>query len=156
MTPDIDGFCGEPIAADAFAVLRASMSCWKCSATTPVSAIWINEDLSGQAYGEGPALLKYIEFLEPGAMEQVVALAPWMRMTASGTARRTYLANHCTGCGALQGDHFVHGVDGPFFPHTSVDVANIRVHAGHGSLNAHAECSQSSWMERIPTKGIGA
>ncbi|NIK63490.1 hypothetical protein FHR48_001002 [Xanthomonas arboricola] len=33
----------------------------------------------------------------------------------SGT---TYWANRCEACGAIQGDHFVIGVNGPFFPRT--------------------------------------
>lgn len=139
----------DAISADAFAVLRAAMPCWKCDEITPVAAIWIEKDLSGQAYGDGPALLKYTCSLNSEAMQQVLALAPWMRMAISASTKTVYLTNHCVPCGALQGDHFVHGVDGPFFPQSDHDVSKIQVFAGEGPLFASADCSQSSWMKQI-------
>ena len=137
------------VSATACAVLRAAMPCWKCGELPAVAAIWIDADLSGQAYGDGPALLTYIESLNPEAMEQVFALAPWMRLTPSFTTQRLYLANHCGPCGTLQGDHFVHGVDGPFFPQTDEEIARIRIAAGKGHLRAEADCSRSAWMSHI-------
>lgn len=139
----------DAISADAFAVLLAAMPCWKCGEVTPVAAIWIDEDSSGQTYGAGPALLKYIESINPEAMQQALSLAPWMQMASSATAKRSYLANHCVRCDALQGDYFVHDVDGPFFPQTEEDIGRIDVHAGTGSLRAGAHGSQSSWMKQI-------
>lgn len=139
----------DAISAPAFAVLLAAMPCWKCNEVTPVAAIWIDEDLSGRAYGDGPALLKYIESLNAEAVQQVLTLAPWMRMASSVTAEKGYLANHCVRCDAIQGDHFVHGVDGPFFPQSDHEVSKIQVLAGEGSLFASADCSQSSWMKQI-------
>lgn len=137
------------VSATAFAVLRAAMPCWKCSELTAVAAIWVDADLSGQAYGDGPALLTYIESLNPEAMEQVFALAPWMRIASSAAAKRVYLANHCVRCDAIQGDHFVHGIDGPFFPQTEEGIARIHVNAGIGPLRADADVSQSSWMGQV-------
>lgn len=145
--PNMEGDGG--ISANTFAVLRGSMPCSKCGEPTPVAAIWIDQDLSGQSYGDGPALLKYIGSLNSETMRQVLALAPWLRMAASATAKAVYLANHCVPCGAMQGDHFVHGVDGPFFPQTEEDLARIQVIAGEGHLQAEAECSQSGWMKQI-------
>ncbi|MHB1991392.1 hypothetical protein [Metallibacterium scheffleri] len=145
----------DAIRAEHFTALRASMPCWKCGESTQVAAVWIDHDLSGEAFDDGPALLSYIGPLDLYTERQVLALAPWMRMAASATADTVYLANYCTQCDALQGDFLVHGVDGPFFPQSEADIARIEVVAGEGPLRAEAALCQSSWMSRITPEAKG-
>jgi hypothetical protein len=145
----MDELDDDMVRANRFAVLRSEMTCWKCGNRTPVAAIWIDRDLSGNGYGDGPAILTYIGWLSEPAMQQLLALAPQMRMASSATADMDYLANHCAGCDALQGDHFVHGPDGPFFPQTREDFAMIEAISGSGVLSGGAGLSQSIWMSWI-------
>jgi len=108
------------IEATCYALLQGETTCWKCSAVVPVTALWVpgfidNEDEEYPEEG-GPALLKYVCALDVVTMARVQAAAPWFKHCHSHTANQSYLANHCQVCDALQGDHFVFGPDGPFFP----------------------------------------
>lgn len=144
---------GEPlddvIHAGHFAVLRGSMACWKCGQSTLVAAVWVDQGLTGEVFREGAALLTYIGKLDKSAERQVLAVAPSMRMAVSSFSETIYLANHCMGCDALQGDHFVHGPNGPFFPQSKEDFARIEITTGRGSLTCEALLSQASWMEWV-------
>ena len=40
----------DMVRANRFAMLRSEMTCWKCGDRTPVAAIWIDRDLSGNGY----------------------------------------------------------------------------------------------------------
>ncbi|MEC3888913.1 hypothetical protein [Xanthomonas campestris] len=62
---------------------------------------------------------------------------------------RTYLTNHCQACDALQGDHFVYGPDGPFFPQDRAGVDQLKVIPGHGAVMASASTAQSGWIAWI-------
>ncbi|NIK06855.1 hypothetical protein FHY11_000321 [Xanthomonas arboricola] len=141
------------IAATSYALLQGETTCWKCSATIPVTALWVpgfidNEDEEYPQEG-GPSLLKYISELDVGTMARVQAEAPWLKPNYSQTADRTYLANHCQACDALQGDHFVYGPDGPFFPQDRAGVDQLKVIPGHGAVMASASTAQSGWMAWI-------
>ncbi|HID8170822.1 TPA: hypothetical protein ACXIGC_001219 [Stenotrophomonas maltophilia] len=141
------------IIATSYALLQGETTCWKCSASTPVTAIWVprfidNEDEEYPEKG-GPSLLKYVSELDVGTMARVRAAAPWLKLNYSQTANQTYLANHCQTCDALQGDHHVYGPDGPFFPQDQAGVDPLKVTPGRGPLMASATAVQSEWMEWI-------
>ncbi|MEA9920820.1 hypothetical protein [Xanthomonas campestris] len=141
------------IAATSYALLQGETTCWKCSATIPVTALWVpgfidNEDEEYPQEG-GPSLLKYISELDMGTMARVQVEAPWLKPNYSQTADRTYLANHCQACDALQGDHFVYGPDGPFFPQDRAGVDQLKVIPGHGAVMASASTAQSGWIAWI-------
>jgi hypothetical protein len=99
--------------------------------------------------GEG-ALLRYIERLNEEAAAFVAGHAPWLRFDATRTSGQTYLAHHCTTCGALQGDHFVFSPDGPYWPQDDVQLASLRFIRGLGPLTAEASAAQSGWMNNVP------
>ncbi|WAT14266.1 hypothetical protein [Xanthomonas fragariae] len=141
------------IAATSYALLQGETTCWKCLATIPVTALWVpgfidNEDEEYPQEG-GPSLLKYISELDVGTMARVQAEAPWLKPNHSQTADRTYLANHCQACDALQGDHLVYGPDGSFFPQDRAGVDQLKVIPGHGAVMASASTAQSGWIAWI-------
>ena len=155
----MDGFSIKPeeatLVAPSFSVLLGEGQCWKCSQLTPLAAIWVPSytemDLeeSEHLVSEDAALLKYVGGLTPEVALQVQAAAPWLRYAHTDGADATYLANHCVHCEVVQGDWFVFGVDGPFFPQTSEEAIRIPVVAGQGAFYGLASPSVSSWMSEI-------
>ena len=145
------------ITATSYALLQGKFTCWKCSESIVVTAIWVpgfldNEDEEYPEEG-GPSLLKYVSELDVGTMARVRAAAPWLKPNCSQTANQTYVANHCQICGTLQGDHFIFSPDGPFFPQDQAGVDQLKVIPGHGPLMASASTAQSDWMGlvKLPT-----
>lgn len=140
--------------APAYALLLAAISCWQCKAKTSTAAIWIpsyvERDEDGDQYaGDGPAVLKYVEGLSPDCVEHVQRVAPWLRPAPTRTSGIEYLAHHCASCDAVQGDHYVFGVDGPYFPQDEAAIASLQVVPGVGALRAVATAAGSGWMERV-------
>ena len=71
----------------------------------------------------------------------------------SSTAGETYWMNHCTDCGIKQGDHFVHGPDGPFWPNTAAEQDAIRAERIEGpfeflDLTMSRSSAMFDWWER--------
>ncbi|MEA9705253.1 hypothetical protein [Xanthomonas campestris] len=98
------------ITATSYAFLQRETTCWKCSASIPVTAIWVpgfldNEDEEYPEEG-GPSLLKYVSALDVGTMARVKATAPWLKPNYSQTASQTYLASHCQACDVAAGRPF--------------------------------------------------
>lgn len=136
--------------APSFALLQAAMACWKCDSGTVVTAIWVPRlkefDEEGELEVADAAVLQYVEALEPAVEAVIVQAAPLLRVGQSQTAGVKYWANHCSHCDALQGDHYVMGVDGPFFLQFRDELSSLRVYPGSGGLRAFAGYSESSWM----------
>lgn len=143
------------LVAPGFAVLLGEGKCWKCAQLTPMAAIWVPSyteiDLEEGEHlvSKDAALLKYVEGLTPAVGQQVQATAPWLRYAHTEGADTTYLANHCVHCEVVQGDWFVFGVDGPFFPQTPEEVGRIPVVPGQGEFHGCASPAVSSWMGEI-------
>ncbi|WP_313222233.1 hypothetical protein [Pseudoxanthomonas mexicana] len=140
--------------APAYGLLLGQTTCHFCHASTHAAAVWVpsfeERDEEGVVdQGEG-ALLRYIEHLDESAIAFVTGHAPWLRFASTRTSGQTYLAHHCTTCGALQGDHFVFSPDGPYWPQDDVQLAYLRFIPGLGSLTAQASAGQSAWMDRVP------
>lgn len=140
--------------APSFALLQAPMGCWKCGLPTLVTAIWVPRltefDEEGELEIADAAVLQYVESLDASVETFVVQSAPLLRIGRSQTAGVNYWANHCSHCNALQGDHFVMGVDGPFFFQSQEELASLTVRQGGSTLRASADYSESGWMMRIP------
>lgn len=140
--------------ATAYGLLLGRTECHFCHASTPTAAIWVAsfeeyDDEGVVDQGEG-ALFRYIECIDESATAFVAGHAPWLRFAATRTSGKTYLAHHCTTCGALQGDHFVFSPDGPYWPQNDVELARLTFVQGLGPLTAQASAGQSAWMDRVP------
>ena len=118
------------VAAPLF-VLTRSMCCWKCNTRGDVIALSaLSLSANGQIYGDprhpGLLILTYIEDM-PAELERYLAeTRPTFRKHYSKTADQAYFANTCL-CGANIGDHYLHEVDGPFFPQYYAEAAEIAV-----------------------------
>lgn len=141
------------VVASRFGLLMAQTRCHFCHAITPTAALWVAafqelEEAGSAIQGEA-AVLQFIEALEPAVLEQLQAHAPWLWVAFTRTSDTTYLAHHCTTCGALQGDHFIFSPDGPYWPKDDADLALLRFIEGVGPLNARGCTAESAWMERV-------
>lgn len=134
-------------------LLLADIRCYRCHALTPVAAIWVGdfeEHEDGEVIGNGEAaLIAYPERLDEGATQLIRKHAPWMRLAATKASGITYWANHCQVCKAVQGDHYVSGVDGPYWPQNDEALGRLTFVPGAGPLRAAGSSSQSSWMTRV-------
>ncbi|HEL5340017.1 TPA: hypothetical protein UOJ00_003014 [Stenotrophomonas maltophilia] len=136
-----------------YGLLLAEMCCHHCEAPTPVAAVWISnfeERDEGKVIDSGEAaLLLYPEWLDEAATRLIRMHAPWRRLAATRTSGMTYWANHCRICGAVHGDHYVGGADGPFWPQDEAALERLRFIRGAGPLQAVGSTSQSLWMTRV-------
>lgn len=76
---------GASLIAPYFAVLLSDGTCWRCSQTTPMAAIWVpsyteidHEEGEHEAFADA-ALLHYVSALATPVGQQVTRLAPWLR-----------------------------------------------------------------------------
>lgn len=101
------------LSAPSYALLQASMGCWKCGETTPVTTVWVPsfmdfadvEEPEDEPEAGGAATLHGIQGLDDQTVAHVEEVAPWLKPGRSETANATYWANHCQACDALQGDY---------------------------------------------------
>lgn len=144
----------EPnVRARKFSLLVGRTACQCCQALIEVGALWLDEfeDLDGQAMDPGgAATLSYMEWLEAKPLAACQERLPGLRMASTRMSGTTYLANHCLICGSVQGAHFVHGPDGPFWPDADESLAaGIRKFDFAVPLSAVASISQATWMDRV-------
>lgn len=122
---DAGGFqCG------AVYLLTAAGDCYRCKKPTPMHALMAlppfsyfgPEDERDEVMDEGGCMLQDIELMPVALAARIRVLSAdnWRR-DHSQTARATYWMNHCASCGAKQGDFFVHGANGPFWPTTDAE-----------------------------------
>jgi len=140
--------------APAYALLLATIPCWECRSVTPTAALWVpnyvEHDEEGEPYpGDGAAVLHYIQGLDAGTFVHLRQVAPWLRPASTQMSGMRYLAHHCGSCNAVQGDHFVFGPDGPYFPQDDAAIAAFQVVPGVGALRAVATVGGSGWMDRV-------
>lgn len=143
------------LVAPSFAVLISKGNCWKCGQTTPMATIWVpsyteidHEEGEHEACADA-ALLHYVERMTASVGKQVDKLAPWLRYAHTETYGAAYLANHCEQCGVVQGDWFVFGTDGPFFPQTAEAREKIKLIPGEGEFHGRAQPSISAWVNAV-------
>ena len=143
------------IMAPRFAVLINEGKCWKCAQPTAMAGIWVSSytefdhEEGEHLVSEDAAVLHYVGGLTEEVRRQVQDAAPWLRYVHTEGAGTTYLANHCQHCETVQGDWFVFGVDGPFFPQKPEEMARIKVVPGRGEFHGIGSPSVSSWMDKI-------
>ena len=112
-------------------LLRVDGTCYACQRTTPMFGLMGLPPMS-QEGGDYPVDEDECMFREVVEMPTGVAAA--IRETAgeiyrpdfSGTAGLEYWMNHCQHCDATQGDFFVHGPNGPFWPQDEVQMETIQ------------------------------
>lgn len=137
-----------------FYLITGSTSCWKCSQVTRVSAIVLDgyEEIVDEGEWElsqDRAVLSYITAIDGASLAAVQAVAPWLRYGRSETAGSTYLANHCTHCGALQGDWFLAEPGAVFFPTDKSEMQGFTMHQFDEVLEIDAQSGWSGWYEWI-------
>lgn len=85
---------------------------------------WIGEADEG-IDDDGPMLRETSSLPLPLANIVKTRTADRMRPDYSRTADKSYWMNHCEYCGAKQGDFFVHGANGPFWPNNESEMKAI-------------------------------
>jgi len=102
---------------------------WKCSAITPVKAIYTDcwkEAHDGFRRRDCPIVLRGITGIQEDLMALLNGAGAALQLRMSRAAQCEYLANSCTDCGALLGDRFLHLEPGdPFFPISEEHAADI-------------------------------
>lgn len=113
-----------PLTCASVYLLTSAMECYSCKQQTRVHAFMAlppfqYDDDDYLDIDDDGSMLREIGWmsreLEKTALE--VSGGHW-RPDRSATLGATYWMNHCEHCGAKQGAHFVHGVEGAFWPVT--------------------------------------
>lgn len=142
------------VRAPGFAIITGATDCWKCHASTQVSALVLSvyEEQDGDEgdweRGADRMMLQRISAMNVPAREQVRALAPWMKPGFSRTADAVYLANHCAHCDALQGEWFLAEPGAVFFPSDGT-LPDYETTVVDVPLEAEAGGSVSSWLDEL-------
>ncbi len=101
------------IASEQASVARAKTRCWKCRGSTEVICIYC-----GTGYVDGD---RYEDFSVSNltavdeALRRQLARWPFFRFGFSKLAGGRCLANHCTHCGVIQADYYLHCEPGGAF-----------------------------------------
>jgi hypothetical protein len=141
--------------APEFGLLVGEMPCWQCRQATKVAALWVassrvwHEPDEEPEEDDEPGVLTYVQDVSEHAADLLRATALPIRLTATHGSGITYLANHCQSCDSVQGDNYVHGADGAFFPQTESALRSMNFIPRVGGLEAKASLSSSSWMSRV-------
>lgn len=121
----------DALICQAVYILQAHGDCYHCKRQTRMFALMA---LPPFAYeGEEPVvmdddgpLLREVTCPPSNLTQQLEPIVgPILRLDDSRTAGSTYLMNHCEHCDAKQGDFFVLGPDGPFWPYDDAQLQAI-------------------------------
>ena len=112
-------------------LLQGTGNCYLCNKPTRMFALMVLplfsvEGEQDEAVDEDGSMLNMSTVLPP-ALEQAICpvTGSQFRPDRSHMADLSYWMNHCEHCDAKQGDHFVHGPDGPFWPIDESEMLNI-------------------------------
>ena len=113
-----------PISSDDAYVAISSARCWKCDGNVRVVCLYCAR---GEINGEVMEHFVISNLVEADAsLLEALRSFPQYRVARSHQADMSYFANHCDGCGSLQGDFYLHSQPGgAFFPETIEDFARI-------------------------------
>ena len=113
------------ITSSAAYIVESVESCWKCGSGTPVICVFCDGgEIEGDDWGRF-SVSNLTAFNEP--VRKALQLFPYFRLAKSKSADASYYANHCSRCGSLQGDFYLHSEPGgAFFPETRQDYAHIK------------------------------
>lgn len=110
-------------------VAESRQRCWKCRERTPVFGVAadIVVEESPRRITETTVLSNVAE-VPPELAAALAKVCPRYRMDFSKQGGERYLMNHCAGCGAKQGDFFLHEEPGgAFCPMSEEDAAAIQL-----------------------------
>jgi hypothetical protein len=110
-----------PYEADRCLIGRAENVCRECGGVGRVACVVLPHDVRPLTDDDSLCVLgaqkaRYIESLNDELLAAIGGAS--FRPEPSRTAGITYYGNHCEHCDALQGDWYLHGPDGPFWPET--------------------------------------
>ena len=124
------------ITSDQAFVASATVSCWKCHSSIEVICLYCE---SGTVSGEA---LDQFTIANVWALEDALVrqLEPWpmFRQVYEEEGQGSYFANHCSHCGAVQEDMYLHSEPGdPFFdiPHAAPGVVKLTALEGRVQLS---------------------
>lgn len=112
-------------------LLRGMGQCHSCEKTTQMFALMVLppfalEGAQFEPADEGGAMLRRPEALPPELEQEIRPISGnSFRHDNSKMAGQSYWMNHCEHCDAKQGDHFVQGPDGPFWPYDEAQMQGI-------------------------------
>lgn len=112
-------------------LLQATGECYSCKRSTPmfgVMALPPMQEAGDEAPGdEDSCILREITNMPAKLASSIQKICGGLfRMDHSHTADLTYWMNHCEHCDAKQGDFFVHGPSGPFWPYDEAQMDEIQ------------------------------
>jgi len=97
-------------------LVTTGTECWKCKALTPVSSLRVQAVVDDDGHRVEDVRVTNARELPLEVAQAIQGINPHFREGFSKTAEFVYWANHCSHCGALQGDFFLNSEpDGPFF-----------------------------------------
>ena len=140
-------------------LLSAPADCWKCGASTRLFALMALPPFTGQGaqidfdVDDVSMLTNIGEMPDPLATIVTHRSAGHWRRDHSNTVGSDYWMNHCDQCEAKQGDFFVQGPNGPFWPYDDASAARIeceKVEGPHAFRGADAAYSgaMTAWRNR--------
>ncbi len=141
--------------AQHFGIVLGSAICWQCQQNTSVSALLL--DKFQQRFDEDdpweqttePSLLGFISFISPEAENAWLQEAPLVALAATRSSEATYYANHCSHCGAVQGDWHLREPGAAFFPVDATGIDSLTLRWIRKPIQAAASSAQSSWQDEL-------
>jgi len=112
-------------------LLQGTGKCYLCNKPTRMFALMVLPPFSvegeqDEAMDEDGSMLNNPTTLPPALVQAIRPVTgSQFRPDRSQMADLFYWMNHCEHCDAKQGDHFVHGPDGPFWPNEESEMPNI-------------------------------
>jgi hypothetical protein len=79
-----------------------------------------------------------------------------LRLAATKMSGMAYWANHCEACGAIQGDHYIHEADGPYWPQDdSALSSDARARTGHSAGLGNRPARALGWDASKISASVG-
>lgn len=143
-----------------FGILKGALKCWSCLLPTSVSGIvvWNGEeqfdsDSSWDRVDEA-MLFNYLEELNSEALALWQKHCPTVAFASTHTSGKSYYANHCIHCSAVQGDWYLTEPDGPFFPLSQDGVLKLSLIWYEHPIKAVGGHCQASWLDDFIEEAI--
>lgn len=144
---------GGALICQAVYLLQGAGQCYSCKQPTRMFALMVLppftlEGAQDEAQDEDGAMLNMPEDLPPALAQAIHPVTGNLfRRDHSRMADASYWMNHCEHCDAKQGDYFVHGPDGPFWPYGEAQMKAIEATRLEGPFRlADASTSYSGAM----------
>lgn len=123
----------EPnVSAGWFLLARAPGHCYKCGAENVFAIIIVppghlveGEEEDPNSKSDDYSLLTWISAINETARTAVSELAPLWKQAHSFTLDEDVFMNHCTACGAHQGDYFLCKPGAPFWPYDQEEANRL-------------------------------